>query len=109
MDLVNKLDKLSITYFKIFCHIFNKKIQVGVPLGLIRGMTQNRNFFFFSVSRLKSFIFRHFSDQKHDFEPIPYPAYCKFNYYSQFFAKKFVQNAISKIKNISIYETYRDR
>lgn len=78
MDLVNKLDKLSISYFKIFCHIFNKKIQVGVPLGQIRRMTQNRNSFFFSVSRLNAFIYRHFSDQKHDFEPIPYPAYCKF-------------------------------
>lgn len=85
MDLVNKLDKLSISYFKIFFHIFNKKIQVGVPLGQIRGMTQNRIFFFFSVSRLKAFIYRHFSDQKHDFEPIPYPACCKFNQFSQFF------------------------
>ena len=59
MDLVNKLDKLSITYFKIFCHIFNKKRQVGVPLGRQRGMTQNRNFFFFSVSRLKALNYRH--------------------------------------------------
>lgn len=82
MDLVNKLDKLSITYFKIFCHIFNKKRQVGVPLGRQRGMTQNRNFFFFSVSRLKALNYRHFSEQKHDFEPIPYPAYCKFNQFS---------------------------
>lgn len=79
MDLVNKLDKSSITYFKIFCYIFNKKRQVGVPLGQIRGMTQNRNFFFFSVSRLNAFIYRYFNDQKLDFEPIPYPAYCKFS------------------------------
>lgn len=79
MDLVNKLDKLSITYFKIFCHIFNKKRQVGVPLGLIRGMTQNRNFFFSRESRLKAFIYRHSSDQKPDFEPIPYPASYKFS------------------------------
>ena len=50
---------------------------MGVPLGHQRGMTQNRNFFFFSVSRLKVFIYRHFRDQKHDFEPIPYPASCK--------------------------------
>ena len=52
MELVNKLDKSSITYF----------IQVGVPLGHQRGMTQNRNFFFFSMNRLNAFIYRHFSD-----------------------------------------------
>ena len=79
MDLVNKLDKSSITYFIIFCYIFNKKRQVGVPLGLVRGMTQNRNFFFFSMNRLNAFIYRHFSDQKHDFESIPYPASYKFS------------------------------
>ena len=59
-------------------------------LGLVWGMTQNRNFFISRVSRIKALIYRHFSVQKHDFEPIPYPAYCKFNQFSQFFSKKLV-------------------